>query len=141
FPVSWRAAWRRCRPAGRPAGLACRQLAGGPAGASGGQLRQQLQAGTLVARRTAGGDGAGRPARHGRRGAGRWTSSQAVGEQRMSVAGITRHISSDSPRIMVVDGSKVVRKMIETLLVKDVPNVSVISCETGAEAKAALQEG
>ncbi|MCK7592403.1 response regulator [Pseudomarimonas salicorniae] len=59
----------------------------------------------------------------------------------MSVAGITRHISSDSPRIMVVDGSKVVRRMIETLLVKDVPNVSVISCETGAEAKAALQEG
>ncbi|GIX35009.1 MAG: response regulator [Lysobacteraceae bacterium] len=59
----------------------------------------------------------------------------------MSVAGITRHISSDSPRIMVVDGSKVVRKMIESLLIKDVPNVTVISCETGAEAKAALQEG
>ena len=54
---------------------------------------------------------------------------------------ITRHISSETPRIMVVDGSKVVRKMIETLLVKDVPNVTVISCETGAEAKAALQEG
>ena len=59
----------------------------------------------------------------------------------MSVAGITRHISSESPRIMVVDGSKVVRKMIETLLLKDVANVTVISCETGAEAKAALQEG
>lgn len=59
----------------------------------------------------------------------------------MSVAGITRHISSENPRIMVVDGSKVVRKMIETLLVKDVPGVTVISCETGAEAKAALQEG
>jgi CheY-like chemotaxis protein len=59
----------------------------------------------------------------------------------MSVAGITRHISSDSPRIMVVDGSKVVRKMIESLLIKDVPNVTVISCETGAEAKSALQEG
>ncbi|MBD8527474.1 response regulator [Pseudomarimonas arenosa] len=54
---------------------------------------------------------------------------------------ITRHISSETPRIMVVDGSKVVRKMIETLLIKDVPNVTVISCETGAEAKAALQEG
>jgi len=59
----------------------------------------------------------------------------------MSVSGITRHISSETPRIMVVDGSKVVRKMIEALLVKDVPGVTVISCETGAEAKAALQDG
>jgi CheY-like chemotaxis protein len=42
---------------------------------------------------------------------------------------------------MVIDGSKVVRKLIEQLLVKDVPGVTVISCESGAEAKAALQEG
>ena len=42
---------------------------------------------------------------------------------------------------MVVDGSKVVRKLIEQLLVKDVPGVTVISCETGDEAKAALQSG
>jgi CheY-like chemotaxis protein len=54
---------------------------------------------------------------------------------------ITRHVTSETPRIMVVDGSKVVRKLIEQLLTKDVPGVSVISCETGAEAKAALQEG
>ena len=54
---------------------------------------------------------------------------------------ITRHVTSETPRIMVVDGSKVVRKLIEQLLLKDVPGVSVISCETGAEAKAALQEG
>lgn len=59
----------------------------------------------------------------------------------MSIAGITRHISSETPRIMVVDGSKVVRRMIESLLEKDVPGVTVISCETGAEAKEALQEG
>ncbi|MCB1553562.1 MAG: response regulator [Xanthomonadales bacterium] len=59
----------------------------------------------------------------------------------MSIAGITRHISSETPRIMVVDGSKVVRKMIESLLEKDVPGVTVISCETGADAKEALQAG
>jgi CheY-like chemotaxis protein len=59
----------------------------------------------------------------------------------MAGPGITRHITSETPRVMVVDGSKVVRKLIEQLLVKDVPGVSVIACETGAEAKAALQEG
>lgn len=59
----------------------------------------------------------------------------------MTVSGITRHISSEAPRIMVVDGSKVVRKMIEALLLKDVAGVSVISCETGAEAQTALQDG
>jgi CheY-like chemotaxis protein len=59
----------------------------------------------------------------------------------MTSPGITRHVTSETPRVMVVDGSKVVRKLIEQLLVKDVPGVSVISCETGAEAKAALQEG
>ena len=59
----------------------------------------------------------------------------------MSSQSITRHITSDNPRIMVVDGSRVARKLIEQLLVKDVPGVTVISCETGNEAKAALQEG
>jgi CheY-like chemotaxis protein len=59
----------------------------------------------------------------------------------MAAPGITRHLTSETPRVMVVDGSKVVRKLIEQLLVKDVPGVSVISCESGAEAKAALQEG
>lgn len=59
----------------------------------------------------------------------------------MTSPGITRHVTSETPRVMVVDGSKVVRKLIEQLLVKDVPGVSVISCETATEAKAALQEG
>jgi CheY-like chemotaxis protein len=54
---------------------------------------------------------------------------------------VSRHITSEQPRIMVVDGSKVVRKMIEQLLAKDVPGVTVVSCETGAEAKQALQAG
>ncbi len=59
----------------------------------------------------------------------------------MSATGITRHITSDTPRIMVVDGSRVARKLIEQVLAKDVPGVTVISCETGEEAKTALQQG
>ncbi len=54
---------------------------------------------------------------------------------------VSRHITSEQPRIMVVDGSKVVRRMIEQLLVKDVPGVTVLSCENGADAKEALQSG
>ena len=59
----------------------------------------------------------------------------------MSSAGITRHVTSDTPRVMVVDGSKVVRMLIGQVLTKDVPGVTVIACETGAEAKQALQDG
>lgn len=54
---------------------------------------------------------------------------------------ITRHISSETPRVMVVDGSKLVRKLIEQLLVQDLPGVTVLSCSTGAEAKEHLQGG
>jgi CheY-like chemotaxis protein len=56
-------------------------------------------------------------------------------------ATVTRHISSETPRILVVDGSKLVRKMIEGLLAKDLPGATVISCGTGAEAKTALNSG
>ena len=59
----------------------------------------------------------------------------------MSTASITRHITSDTPRVMVVDGSKVVRMLIGQVLAKDVPGVTVIACETGAEARQALQDG
>ncbi len=45
------------------------------------------------------------------------------------------------PRIMVVDGSKVVRKMIEGVLRQQLPNLQIVGCETGAEAKAALMTG
>ncbi|MBL8244574.1 MAG: response regulator, partial [Rhodanobacteraceae bacterium] len=51
---------------------------------------------------------------------------------------MTRHISSETPRVMVVDGSKVVRKIIEQLLHHDLPGVTVLSCSTGEEAKAHL---
>jgi CheY-like chemotaxis protein len=54
---------------------------------------------------------------------------------------VTRHISSDTPRVMVVDGSKVVRKIIDQLLHHDLPGVTVLSCSTGEEAKAHLAAG
>ena len=56
-------------------------------------------------------------------------------------AALTRHITSETPRVMVVDGSKVVRRLIEQLLKADLPGVTVLSCETGAEAKHQLESG
>lgn len=54
---------------------------------------------------------------------------------------VTRHISSETPRVMVVDGSRVVRKIIDQLLHHDLPGVTVFSCSTGEEAKAQLAAG
>ncbi len=54
---------------------------------------------------------------------------------------LTRHISSDTPRVMIVDGSRVVRQLITRLLERDLENVTVLSCENGAEAIEALDEG
>jgi len=59
----------------------------------------------------------------------------------MSGASITRHISSDTPRVMVVDGSKVVRRLIEQVLKQELPGVELVSCDSGKEAQAALQGG
>ncbi len=56
-------------------------------------------------------------------------------------ATLTRHIASETPRVMVVDGSKVVRRLIEQLLKADLPGVTVLSCDTGAEAKRQLEAG
>jgi len=58
-----------------------------------------------------------------------------------AMTNITRHISSDNPRVMVVDGSKVARKLIAQLLEKELPGVTVIACETGADAQRELQAG
>ena len=52
-----------------------------------------------------------------------------------------RHLISDAPRVMVVDGSKLVRKLIGDVLVKELPNVEVIGCAGLEEAKAALATG
>jgi len=59
----------------------------------------------------------------------------------MSAAGGFRHIDTDTPRVMVVDGSKLARKMIEGLLRKELPGVDFIGCETGEQAKEALLNG
>lgn len=52
-----------------------------------------------------------------------------------------RHLITDTPRVMVVDGSKMVRRLIGDMLQRDLPGVEVIGCAGVAEAKAALAEG
>lgn len=52
-----------------------------------------------------------------------------------------RHLISDAPRVMVVDGSKLVRKLIGDVLVKELPNVEVVGCAGLEDAKAALATG
>ncbi len=48
---------------------------------------------------------------------------------------------TDSARIMVVDGSRVVRTMIKRVLAKDLPTAEVICCATGNEAVEHLDRG
>ena len=52
-----------------------------------------------------------------------------------------RSFDTTNPRIMVVDGSKVVRKMIEGVLRQQLPGMEFVGCETGEEAKAVLADG
>ncbi|WP_164738004.1 response regulator, partial [Xanthomonas euvesicatoria] len=52
-----------------------------------------------------------------------------------------KHLISDAPRVMVVDGSKLVRKLIADVLKRDLPNVQVIGCASIAEARDALEAG
>ncbi len=52
-----------------------------------------------------------------------------------------RHVVSDAPRVMVVDGSKLVRKLIGDTLRKELPGAEVIGCGGIAEARQALQDG
>lgn len=54
---------------------------------------------------------------------------------------ITRHVATETPRVMVVDGSRVVRKLIDQILLRDLPGATVLTCETGSEARAALNQG
>jgi len=51
------------------------------------------------------------------------------------------YIVSEQPRIMVVDGSKVVRRLLEQLIRSELPNVSVIACENAADAMRELEQG
>jgi len=49
-----------------------------------------------------------------------------------------RHLINAAPRIMVVDGSKLVRKLIGDVLRRELPQVDVVACGSLAEARAAL---
>jgi CheY-like chemotaxis protein len=51
------------------------------------------------------------------------------------------YLISDRPRIMVVDGSRLVRRIIADVLQHELPVVQVVSCASLAEARLALQEG
>jgi CheY-like chemotaxis protein len=48
------------------------------------------------------------------------------------------HLVSGNPRVMVVDGSKLVRKLIGDVLRKELPEAEIIACAGLAEAQAAL---
>ena len=50
-----------------------------------------------------------------------------------------RHVASDTPRVMVVDGSKLVRRLIGDVLHKELPDVEVVGCSGLAEAGLALE--
>lgn len=51
------------------------------------------------------------------------------------------HVASDAPRVMVVDGSRLVRKLIADVLERELGNASVVSCASIAEARQALADG
>ena len=52
-----------------------------------------------------------------------------------------RHLVSDAPRVMVVDGSKLVRKLIGDTLLRELPGTEVIGCAGIAEAREILAQG
>jgi CheY-like chemotaxis protein len=49
-----------------------------------------------------------------------------------------RHVASDAPRVMVVDGSRLVRKLIGDVLQRELANVDVVGCNGLQEARDAL---
>ena len=59
----------------------------------------------------------------------------------MNVRPDIRHVVSDAPRVMVVDGSKLVRKLIGDTLLRELPGAEVVGCAGIAEAKEALARG
>jgi len=52
-----------------------------------------------------------------------------------------RHLANSAPRIMVVDGSKLVRKLIGDMLTRELSDTVVVPCADIAEARAALAAG
>jgi CheY-like chemotaxis protein len=54
---------------------------------------------------------------------------------------VLRHIASDTPRVMVVDGSRVARTLVARLLENELPGATVVTCARGSEAQQALHKG
>ena len=54
---------------------------------------------------------------------------------------ISRRLLTDAPRVLVVDGSRVVRKLISRVLKDELPGVEVVSCGSGKAAQQVLGEG
>ncbi|MCR6687759.1 response regulator [Pseudoxanthomonas sp.] len=52
-----------------------------------------------------------------------------------------KHLISDAPRVMVADGSKLVRKLIADVLTRELPDVQVVGCSSISEARQALDAG
>ena len=52
-----------------------------------------------------------------------------------------KHLLDDAPRVMVVDGSKLVRKLIADVLQRELPAVDVVGCASIEEARSALEAG
>lgn len=52
-----------------------------------------------------------------------------------------KHLDNDAARVMVVDGSRLVRRLIADVLQRDLPGVEVVGCANIAEARVALGEG
>ncbi|MEW9622704.1 response regulator [Rhodanobacter geophilus] len=54
---------------------------------------------------------------------------------------ISNRLVSTAPRVLVVDGSRMVRQMIARMLTAELPGVEVVGCGTGGEAQQLLGEG
>lgn len=52
-----------------------------------------------------------------------------------------RHLVTETPRVMVVDGSRLVRRLISDVLVRELPNVTVLACDSMRAAHETLQHG
>ncbi|EMT5436954.1 MULTISPECIES: response regulator [Stenotrophomonas] len=52
-----------------------------------------------------------------------------------------KHLEGPATRVMVVDGSKLVRKLIADVLKRDLPGVDVIGCDSIEDAQQALAQG
>ena len=52
-----------------------------------------------------------------------------------------KHLEGPATRVMVVDGSKLVRKLIADVLQRDLPGVEVIGCDSIEDAQQALAQG